>query len=439
MQDAVPTPPSAPSSTPAGAATENAAPSPRPGRPKRQAILPEELIGKCYLQFIERHLERLRQAYDHANRDLHYDQYLVAYLLAFFNPTVRSLRGVEDMSQIPAVAETLDIDAIHRNTFSAASHLFDPKLLLPIIADLRARLPHLKHQDPRLASIFNSIVASDGSYFTIAGHVAWALHHHKSNGQVQGEIRLNLQIRVVEQDQGVQGVPENLSVSGQAQGKEAAAMEQLLEPQTVYVVDRHYVDFDFMNAVLDVGSDFVIRCRRNAPLFVSERELPLSEADRAAGVTSDRLGHLPGWRPSAGAPRRMLREVTILNAQKQEIVRVVTTLLDVSAEAIGLIYRYRWQVELFFRWLKVIAAFEHLWAHTRNGLTIQFYVAVIAVLLIYSRTGRGPSKYALSLLSFVASGQATMEQILPILERRERERALARAGAARRRAQKNAR
>jgi Transposase DDE domain len=432
VQEAVPTQPSVPSRTRAATATGSAAPGRRPGRPKRQAILPEALIGERYIDFIQRHLQRLRQAYDHANRDLHYDQYLAAYLLAFFNPTVRSLRGMEDMSQIEAVQEMLDIDCIHRNTFSAASHLFDAELLQPIIDDLRARVPDLKQRDPHLATILKSIVAADGSYFTIASHVAWALHHRKSNGLVQGEIRLNMQVRVLD------CVPGNLSVSGQAQGKEAGAMKDLLEPQTVYVVDRHYVDFDFMNAVLGIGSDFVIRCRSNAPVFASERDLPLRAEDRAGGVISDRLGHLPGCRAAPDAPRQMLREVTIFNAEKQEMVRIVTTLLDVEAAAVGLIYRYRWQVELFFRWLKVIAAFEHLWAHTQNGLTIQFYVAVIAVLLIYVRLGCKPSKYAFSMLSFVASGQATMEEILPILERRERERALARARV-RRKAQKNAR
>jgi len=433
--DAIPPPTAAeasPGASPQNPTPDQAVPGPRPGRPKRRAILPEELIGTEYVQLIEGHLQHLREAYDNPNRELHYDQYLSAYILAFYNATVRSLRGVEDMSQIQSLQELLGIQCVHRNTFSAASHLFDPKLLQPIIDDLRARVPRLKHEDPRLATILNSVVAADGSYFTIASHIAWALHHHKRNGEVQAEIRLNMQIRVLD------GLPQNLSISGQAQGNEADAMRELLEAQTVYVVDRHYVNFQFMKAVLDAHSDLVLRCRSDAPLFQAERELPLSAEDREHGVISDRMGHLPGWPQTGDASRPRVREVTILNAEKQEIVRIVTTLLDVPAAVIGLIYRFRWQVELFFRWLKVIACFEHLWAHTPNGLTIQFYVAVIAVLLIYVRLGCRPSKYAFSLLSFVASGQATLEEILPILERRERERALARAAQARRKAQKTA-
>jgi hypothetical protein len=68
---------------------------------------------------------------------------------------------------------------------------------------------------------------------------------------------------------------------------------------------------------------------------------------------------------------------------------------------------------------------------------LSFYVAVIGVLLMYLFTNAKPSKYAFSLLSMVASGGATLEEILPILKERERRIALDKASLARRRAQKN--
>ena len=392
----------------------------------------EQVIGQKYLTMLDSHLLRLRKSYDHSNRRLHYDQLLCAWLLALFNPAIRSLRCLEDLSQIPRFQEQLDLEAICRNTASSATHLFDPALLEPIIAELRARLPEplLRQQDPQLAQILKAVVAADGSYFTIASHVAWALHHHRSDGQVQGQIRLNWQLRILD------GMPGPCSVSGAEQGKEAAAMAQLLEGGLIYVVDRHYVDFAFLKAVLGANSEFVLRARSNAPSFVPQEDRPLSEQDLAAGVIRDRVGTLPGGRWSPAAPRQLVREVVILNEQTKETVRLLTSLLEVEAAVIGLIYRYRWQVELFFRWLKVLAHFEHLWAHSRNGLTIQFYVAVIGVLLMYVRTGQRLSKYGYAMMTLVASGQATLEQIVPILERRERERELERQRLERKRAQK---
>ncbi len=96
-------------------------------------------------------------------------------------------------------------------------------------------------------------------------------------------------------------------------------------------------------------------------------------------------------------------------------------------------YRQRWQVELPFRWLKVGADFAHLCGHSRNGVTPAFHVAVAAALPMVLRAGRPPSKCAYDLLGFAAAGPCDVEGMLPILERRERERRSARAALAWRR------
>ena len=75
-------------------------------------------------------------------------------------------------------------------------------------------------------------------------------------------------------------------------------------------------------------------------------------------------------------------------------------------------------------------------SHSKNGVAVGFHIAVIAVLLIYIHTQQPVSKYAYVMLGLVATGQATMEDILPILERRERECQLDRLRRARKRAEK---
>jgi IS4 transposase len=91
------------------------------------------------------------------------------------------------------------------------------------------------------------------------------------------------------------------------------------------------------------------------------------------------------------APPVQLREV-IFESPTQDggVVRLLTTLLDVPADVIGLLYRYRWQVELFFRWLKCYANFDHLISHSRHGVQLQFYVVVVGMLLMYLHTGSRP-------------------------------------------------
>ena len=117
-------------------------------------------------------------------------------------------------------------------------------------------------------------------------------------------------------------------------------------------------------------------------------------------------------------------------------IRLLTNLIEVEAHILGTIYRYRWQVELFFRWLKTIANFRHLMSHDRSGILLSFYVAVIGVLLMYLFTGGKPSLYAFNMLSMAAGGGATLEEIMPILKERERRVALDKASRARRDAKK---
>ena len=117
-------------------------------------------------------------------------------------------------------------------------------------------------------------------------------------------------------------------------------------------------------------------------------------------------------------------------------VHLLTTLLDLDASVIGLLYRHRWQIELFFRWLKCYARFDHLISHSREGVLLNFYVAVMGVTLMYLHMGHRPSKYLFIMMGMVANGSATLEEIMPILRERERQSKMQRDRVARKRAEK---
>ena len=88
-------------------------------------------------------------------------------------------------------------------------------------------------------------------------------------------------------------------------------------------------------------------------------------------------------------------------------------------------------IELFFRWLKCVARVEHLISHNANGMTIQFYVAVIAVLLSYLRCGQRPGVYEFNCLAWVARGVMSVANMQEVLARRQRERDQAKSRRAR--------
>jgi hypothetical protein len=397
----------------------------RRGRKPRPTISEDELFGGGHVAKLQEHLGRLR-AGEHGNRELHFDSLATALLLAFYNPTCRTLRTIEGLSQLASVQGQTGIDKICRTTTSDAMACFNPALLLPTIEDLRNRLPALERADRDLAKIVRQVIAADGSYFNIYADVAWAIHLTRRSGRDGAEIRLNLQLDVRNL------APVHASISGDDGCSEGAAFIPDLVADAIYLSDRNFVNFAFMSAVLAKGSDFVVRAKHDAPNFSPKQERELTGADKDHGVVSDRIGILTG----RDAPSQLVREVVIVSPDTDKPIRLITSLLDVPARVIGVLYRNRWQIELFFRWLKVWGNFEHLISHSRNGLTIQFYIAVIGVLLMYVRTGRRVSKYAYSLLTMVATGAASLQEIGPILEQREREKELERQRLARKRAQR---
>src|SRR3954469_19805726 len=100
-------------------------------------IWPEPLLGGKYVRSLEKLLHSLRARDAHGNRILHLDDVLVCYLLAFFNPAIRSLRTVEDFSQTQQARRPLGGDRAPRSPLSDFQRVADPALLGPIVAMLR--------------------------------------------------------------------------------------------------------------------------------------------------------------------------------------------------------------------------------------------------------------------------------------------------------------
>ena len=102
----------------------------------------------------------------------------------------------------------------------------------------------------------------------------------------------------------------------------------------------------------------------------------------------------------------------------QDIV-LITNLLDVPAEVIVLLYRFRWLIELFFRWLKCVLSCRHLLSENETGIQIQMYCALIACLLIQLAGGDvKPNQWTYKLLCLYAQGWAEEDEVLAHLGQR---------------------
>lgn len=396
---------------------------------------PEPLIGGKYVRILDKLIRTLRPEDAHGNRILHLDDVLVSYLLAFFNPAIRSLRTVEDFSKTQQAQRFLSVDRIPKSTLADFQRVADPTLLEPIIAMLRQQAEReLKKPGSGLPDSLGQVLAVDGSFFSVAADVAWAFKRRSGTSPKGGRpcrgVRLDVHLDVAS------WLPQVVSIAdGESEADHAQAS---IVPGAIHVYDRGIFSFDLVAACVGVAH-FVHRLRKpgpRQPRFEADEDRSISAEDRAAGVVSDRIGRLVGSQHRK-APTQRFREVIIKSPnQPDRQIRLLTDLMDIDAHVIGLIYRYRWQVELFFRWLKSCGRFRGIWCEERSGILLQFYVSLIAMLLMYLRTGMRPSKYALIMLGMVVAGTATWEEVEPIIAHRAREREMERARLARKRAEK---
>jgi transposase len=398
---------------------------------RRRAELPKHLMGARQLAPLQRVLDDLQAADVHGNLRVADHPVLVLHLLAFFNPIVRSLRLMEDLSQTPMTLKLLgDLGRVPKSTLSDAHTRVDPGVLLPVLSELMASLPQNVRLDGDLAEIQQQILAGDSTYFQTISDLSWAIQNRKSNGKPGARVGLYVQIDVAS------GVPYGPDGVGVELGDKTQSESQLaaghVMPGAIHLYDRGFVSFDLLKTLLKADADFVLRLTTQTKFTVVE-ERRLTKKDIAAGVISDRVGYLGGCQHSL-PPGQLLREVIVANdADPLKPMRLLSSLTDLGAYQIAALYRKRWQIELFFRWLKMYGNYTHLISHDKDGAAWAFYVAAIGVTLLAIVGNRRPSKYDLAMLSIVAAGGATLEDILPILKRRHRERDLARIRDAKRR------
>ncbi len=365
----------------------------------------------------------------HGNERLHLRGVVGVLLAGAFHPAMRSLRTIDDLSLSPAVQRLSGVQRVARSTLCDALAKFDPDQLRPLIHAIAAQLPQLQRLDPETARLTRRIIAADGSWFNLAGEVACAIACRRGNAGKQSRVRLNLQLDIDA------FIPTDFDVSGAGDGSEADAFIRRLQGDCIYIVDRNFVHFGFINAVLNAGSNLVLRMKKNVGFTTTGQDRPLSDQDKNHNVLRDQTGFLsgPGSAGNTDArsctarpPTRTLRLVTVWDEKNQCRLTLLTDLLDVPAYVIGVLYRLRWQIELFLRWLKVLACFDHLISQSARGMTTQFYVAVMMTLLIHLQTGLRVSKYALLLTGSVATGQLSPEKLAEAMARHERERQLER-------------
>ncbi len=158
-----------------------------------------------------------------------------------------------------------------------------------------------------------------------------------------------------------------------------AAHQMPIEPGATYVFDLGYYDYLWWAALDAAGCRIVTRFKSNTPLDLV-RELPVT---KGSNVLSDRIGFLPARQAKSrrNPMQDAVREVRV-TTDTGKVLRILSNDLDASADEIADLYRRRWAIELFFRWIKQTLKITRFVGTSENAVRIQIAVALIAFLLL---------------------------------------------------------
>ncbi|KPK80481.1 MAG: hypothetical protein AMJ81_12060 [Phycisphaerae bacterium SM23_33] len=364
---------------------------------------PEQLRGLKYLRSFQQLLQPLADLPVHGNRKFCMDHWVWLLLLHFFNPILDSLRALQQATDFHDIQEVVGVKHTSLGSMSeSASKVFDPTYLEPILQQLGREVQRLP-KDRTRDDLPGVPTAVDGSFLRCLPKMVWATFRKKSGKR---GVRLHLHYDI-ERD-----IPSAAEIT-RALGSEKKSLRKLLQSGKLYLIDRGYLDYGLYQAIHEAESFFIARLKDNSSYEVVE-DRPLSQADREVGVVCDQ-GVRMGSAFTEGKLTAPVRRLVIRNPEGQEVILLTNT--DLSAELVGLLYRYRWQVELFFRWFKCILGCRNWLSLSPTGLTLQVYVALLASMLVSLWTGRKPRKSTFRVICLHLQGWVRDEELVAHIQR----------------------
>jgi hypothetical protein len=384
------------------------------------------------------------------NRQLFYSQYAALILVGFFNPILKSARALVAASGLKKVRRLTGGQKVSAGAFSEASSVFDPALLEGLLRELRRQFGQHRFRLSRSGrlgrlpdKLVERLVAVDGTVLSALPQVAVWLGR-----RAKGQWRLHTQFRIHDQTVLTSTLTEEPAKGPQSE--RAVTLKQIQDreslpagdPGDLFLLDRGYRSAALFNELSKAGCDYVCRLNRGDGRVISSPvsnfpgglvRLPeLTEADREAGIVADELITLGGG--SGASPtgtNHVVRRITVEplpgqpSSARQGRLRsdqtgreglvLATTLLDLPAEQVVLIYECRWQIELFFRFLKQVLGCKQLLSAKTRGVEIQLYCSLLAGLLMALATGGNLTRRNYEMMCLYMTGWADDDELLTAL------------------------
>ena len=146
----------------------------------------------------------------------------------------------------------------------------------------------------------------------------------------------------------------------------------------IYIMDKAYIDFKALYHLHEFGAFFISRAKTTMDYLVIENNFNI---DESTGLRSDKIIELNGYKSKQLFPEQ-IRLVEFYDSENDVILVFLTNNLNVSALEVANLYRNRWQIEVFFKWIKQNLTIKTLWGHSENAVNIHVWVAICTYLIV---------------------------------------------------------
>jgi hypothetical protein len=193
------------------------------------------------------------------------------------------------------------------------------------------------------------------------------------------------------------GIPQQLVVTtGKVHDLRGAARLHWARHWT-YIFDRAYLGFDFLSTLLEAGAHFVVRFKEGVGYRILERfVVPQAPATAGFRLTSDWTIRLPGW-------EGVLLRLVSYRLPDGKLIRVLTDRFDLSALSVAQLYKERWTIENWWKWVKQMFKIKRPIGESENALPVQIVSAFVTDVLV--RAFKHSSGFTSSLYEFVSTCQ----------------------------------
>ena len=181
------------------------------------------------------------------------------------------------------------------------------------------------------------------------------------------------------------------------------------EPGAIYVMDRAYLDFRRLYQLYQCSAIFVTRSKTNTGL----RRMYSNKVDKSTGVKSDQIVALTGYYSKKDYPEK-LRRIKYFDAEKGRSFIFLTNQFTLPPLTIAELYRYRWRVEIFFKWIKQHLRIKSFYGTSENAVKTQIWIAVSTYVLVAIMKKR--LKIDLTLYTILQILSITLFEKMPILQ-----------------------